>query len=145
MSLFRITTFVSSAVHVLTKQMLRPALIIPERGFRDKDVLKLRCDGCHFKKIDDRWWVLCEKHPRHKQRQNVIDERIKWVVTHITIGHRPFQKKEETYICNNCPPGPYDYKRKIFYKPKEELPKKYRVGLHRKMLIPPYLYEKFIQ
>ncbi|KAH9407370.1 54S ribosomal protein L36, mitochondrial [Tyrophagus putrescentiae] len=54
------------------------------RTFRDKDVLKLRCNACYFKKEDDRWWVLCSKHPRHKQRAKVEDHRLKWIVTHIT-------------------------------------------------------------
>lgn len=143
MSLSRITTFFSSATHVLAKHTIRPATLVPERGFRDKDVLKLQCKDCYFKKIDDRWWVLCKTFPRHKQRQHVVDHKIKWIVTHLTIGLRPFQKKEEAYICNNCPPGPYDYKRKIMYKT-EELPKKVRKGLHHKLLLPPYLYEKFM-
>lgn len=144
MSLYRITAFVSSAVSLLARNAIRPATLVPERGFRDKDVLKLRCNDCYFKKIDDRWWVLCKTHRRHKQRQNVQDPKIKWIVTHVTIGHRPFQKKEETYICNNCPPGPYDYKRKIYYRPKDELPPRLRIGLNQKLLLPPYLYEKFM-
>ena len=144
MSLSRITMFFSSAAHVLAKHTIRPVALLPERGFTDKDVLKLKCEKCYFKKIDDRWWVLCTAAPRHKQRQHVDDHKVKWIATHLTIGHRPFQKKEETYICNNCPPGPYDYKRKIFYRPKEALPPKIRLGLNRKMLIPPYLYEKFM-
>lgn len=54
------------------------------RTFRDKDILKLRCNACYFKKVDDRWWVLCNKHPRHKQRTRVENEKMNWIVTHIT-------------------------------------------------------------
>jgi len=110
--------------------------LVPVRTFRDKAVLKLRCNDCYFKKIDYRWWVLCASHPRHKQREQVDDEKRKWIVTHETIGHRPFQKKEEAYICNLAPPGPYDYKRKMFYKTPESalLPKKHRTGCHRKLI-----------
>ena len=81
------------------------------RCFKDKGVLKLRCSSCYFKKLDDRWWVLCGKHPRHKQREKVIDHRDKWIVTHLTRGGKPFQKKNEAYICNTSPPGAYG----IFY------------------------------
>lgn len=77
------------------------------RGFKDKGILKLRCSSCYFKKLDDRWWVLCTEHPRHKQRQKVEDYRDKWIVTHLVRGGKPFQKKPEAYICNTSPPGPY--------------------------------------
>lgn len=77
------------------------------RGFKDKGILRLRCSKCYFKKLDDRWWVLCTEHPRHKQREKVEDHRDKWVVTHITRGGRPFQKKPEAYICETSPPGAY--------------------------------------
>lgn len=77
------------------------------RGFKDKGVLQLRCSKCYFKKLDDRWWVLCNEFPRHKQRQKVEDHREKWIVTHLTRGGRPFQKKPEAYICNTSPPGAY--------------------------------------
>lgn len=86
-----------------------PALVGQQqtRTFKDKGVLKLRCNKCYFKKLDDRWWVLCTEHPRHKQRQKVEDHRDKWVVTHITRGGKPFQKKPEAYICETSPPGAY--------------------------------------
>jgi hypothetical protein len=61
-----------------------------------------------------------------------------WITTHLTIGHRPFQKREEAYICDLAPPGPYDYKRKRYLKTPESalLPKKTSRGLHGKLLIP---------
>ena len=37
----------------------------------------------------------------------------KWIVSHVTIGGRPFQKHKEAYILNNAPPAYYDYARKI--------------------------------
>lgn len=58
--------------------------VIQIRTFKDKEVLKHRCSACYFKKVDDRWWNLCSKHPRHKQRQKVEDPRMNWIVTHIT-------------------------------------------------------------
>ena len=142
MALARFASFVSLVARSCTSRP--PVTLVSSRGFRDKDVLKLRCKDCRFEKVDDRWWVLCDTHGRHKQRQDVPDPKVKWVVTHVTIGHRPFQKKEEAYICGTCPPAAYDYKRKIFYKPAEPLPRKLRMGLHRKFLVPPYHPDKWL-
>lgn len=63
--------------------------INPSRGFKDKDVLTKRCKDCYFQKIDGRWYVLCNTHPRHKQRQRV-DEKSKWIITHSTHGVKKF-------------------------------------------------------
>ncbi|OTF82750.1 39S ribosomal protein L36, mitochondrial-like protein [Euroglyphus maynei] len=69
------------------------------RTFKDKDVLKLRCGKCYFKKIDDRWWVLCNEHPRHKQRQKLsrIQQQDRMIVTHITRTGS-YKKKHFQYI-----------------------------------------------
>ncbi|KAH7636339.1 39s ribosomal protein l36 [Dermatophagoides farinae] len=69
------------------------------RTFKDKDVLKLRCSKCYFKKIDDRWWVLCNEHPRHKQRQKLsrIQQQDEMIVTHITRTGS-YKKKHYQYI-----------------------------------------------
>lgn len=93
------------------------------RGVKDKHVLKLRCTSCYFKKIDERWWVLCDAYPRHKQRERVDDKRSRWIITHVTRGGRPFQKKTEAYICNTAPPGPYDFKPKIWPDTQPDFPK----------------------
>lgn len=62
------------------------AVQIPIRTFKDMDVLTKRCKDCYFKKGDDRWYVLCKTHGRHKQRQRLPDERYFWIVTHRTHG-----------------------------------------------------------
>lgn len=77
---------------VASEPLISSPFWIQSRGFKDKDVLKIRCPDCYFKKVDDRWWVLCHTHPRHKQRQKVEDIRKKWIVTHITRTGRPFKK-----------------------------------------------------
>ena len=54
----------------------RPLGVLPSvqvRTFKDKDVLSLRCKDCYFKKIDQRWWVLCKTSGRHKQREKLED------------------------------------------------------------------------
>ncbi|CAN7945765.1 unnamed protein product [Ixodes hexagonus] len=58
------------------------------RTFKDMDVLTKRCKDCYFKKDDDRWYVLCKTHGRHKQRQRLPDKRHFWIVTHRTSGPR---------------------------------------------------------
>lgn len=59
-------------------------------AFKQYDVLRLRCRDCYFKKIDDLMYVFCRTHPRHKQKQRVIDIRSKWIVTHVTYGRKKF-------------------------------------------------------
>ncbi|CAK9252448.1 unnamed protein product [Sphagnum jensenii] len=108
-------------------QRLMPAFHVPVRTFKDKDVLRLRCKDCYYKRIDERWFVFCETHPRHKQRELIKDERTKWIVTHVTRNGRPFQKKPETYILNLCPPGPFDYRPSIWNKRGDILPHKKRI------------------
>ena len=61
----------------------------PSCGLKYRSVLKKRCDGCYFKKIEDRWYVFCEKHPRHKQAQ-YIDIKEKYIITHITHGKKKY-------------------------------------------------------
>src|SRR5699024_4787042 len=80
------TVVLHTATTILTNPppVAVPSQLTQRRTFRDKDILKLRCNACYFKKLDNRWWVLCNKHPRHKQRQKVEDERMSWIVTHIT-------------------------------------------------------------
>lgn len=122
-------------------QLNPPVSSIQVRGFKDKTILQLRCEDCYYKKIDYRWWVLCPTHPRHRQREHLDDVKRKWIVTHQTIGGRPFQKKEEAYICNLAPPGPYDYRVKMYFKPDPKnvvIPKKSTPGLHRKLAVTPY-------
>lgn len=65
---------------------IKPELPFQVRWFRDRYLLKLRCKDCYFKKIDDRWWVLCKSKGRHKQREKIDDIRNKWIVSHVTRG-----------------------------------------------------------
>ncbi|RWS02763.1 39S ribosomal protein L36-like protein [Dinothrombium tinctorium] len=117
-----IKAIVNSTLNCVLKSQLKPtingvnwnaALITQIRTFKDKDVLRLRCRDCRFVKIDDRWWVKCKTHPRHAQREHIEDIRRKWIVTHVTRGGKAFQKKPEAYICNLCPPGFFDYKKRM--------------------------------
>lgn len=123
-------------VSSISVAIFNPTTTTQVRGFKEKATLQLRCKDCYYKKVDYRWWVLCPTHPRHRQREVIDDIKRKWIMTHMTIGGRPFQKKEEAYICNLVPPGPYDYRPKMFFKPDPRnvvIPKKKRPGLHQKL------------
>uniref|UniRef100_G3ML62 Large ribosomal subunit protein bL36m n=1 Tax=Amblyomma maculatum TaxID=34609 RepID=G3ML62_AMBMU len=73
--------------NVLRPQFVaEPIMQVAVRTFKDMDVLTKRCKDCYFKKGDDRWYVLCKTHGRHKQRQRLPDERHFWIVTHKTHG-----------------------------------------------------------
>uniref|UniRef100_A0A6M2CLX7 Large ribosomal subunit protein bL36m n=1 Tax=Rhipicephalus microplus TaxID=6941 RepID=A0A6M2CLX7_RHIMP len=74
----------ASTLPLVTETPLQVAV----RTFKDLDVLTKRCKDCYFKKGDDRWYVLCKTHGRHKQRQRLPDERHFWIVTHKTHGPR---------------------------------------------------------
>ncbi|XP_060047115.1 large ribosomal subunit protein bL36m [Erinaceus europaeus] len=41
----------------------------PARGFKTRAALRRRCRACRLVKRRGRWFVVCEQHPRHKQRQ----------------------------------------------------------------------------
>uniref|UniRef100_A0A834VDS8 Large ribosomal subunit protein bL36m n=1 Tax=Sarcoptes scabiei TaxID=52283 RepID=A0A834VDS8_SARSC len=87
---------------IRTGNLLRMAMSNPLmqqiRLMHDKDVLKLRCRYCYFKYVDERWYVFCNKHPRHKQRQKMSKQQQQdaMIVTHITrTGH--YLKKHYQY------------------------------------------------
>lgn len=139
MSIARFTGLIGASISTLLSRCsqvpLTPLSTIITRSFKDRAVLQLRCKDCYYKKIDDRWWVLCPTHGRHKQRQFVDDVKKRWIVTHRTIGHRPFHKKEEAYICNQAPPGPYDYKFSRFQCPDlTHLPHKHYIHTRKSRL-----------
>lgn len=58
-------------------------------GLKYKDVLTRICDGCYYKKIEDRWYVFCDRRPRHKQAQK-MDLKEKYIITHITHGKKKY-------------------------------------------------------
>lgn len=66
---------------------------IPVRGFKHKDILELRCDGCYFKNIDHRWYVFCTKAQRHKQVERVERDKYKFIVSEKVFQKYPAFKK----------------------------------------------------
>ena len=70
---------------------------VPVRGFKHKHVLTLRCDGCYFKNLDNRWYVLCTKMPRHKQVERVERDKFRYIVSERVSGDYPAFKKRYMY------------------------------------------------
>lgn len=58
------------------------------RTFKMRMVLKRRCRDCYFAYEDGRKMVLCNTHPRHKQKQIMPPAKSKWILTHATSGTR---------------------------------------------------------
>lgn len=77
------------------------------RGIKTKDVLTLRCDSCYYKKIDDRWHVLCTKFGRHKQMEKYEGNgKNNWIVSDVVIGKGPHFRKRVQYLGQHL--GQYD-------------------------------------
>ncbi|XP_074599968.1 uncharacterized protein LOC141854255 [Brevipalpus obovatus] len=104
---------VTSSRGSLLNKYLNSVDSVQKRGLKHRGVLQLRCSGCRFVKINEIWHVTCKLRPRHKQRELITSYRDRWIMTHTTRSGKPFIKKPEAYILNNCPPGPFDYKPKV--------------------------------
>lgn len=61
-----------------------PNFVVPSCGFKVKGRLRRRCKDCYFVKRQERLFVICETHPRHKQMAMVKKEKYTWILTHAT-------------------------------------------------------------
>nr|CAI5830439.1 unnamed protein product [Callosobruchus analis] len=59
---------------------------VPSCGFKVKGWLRKRCKDCYFIMRENRLFVLCKTHRRHKQMAMRKDERNTWILTHATQG-----------------------------------------------------------
>jgi len=50
-------------------------------GMKSKGRLQLRCKDCYYLCKDERWYVMCKTHPRHKQVQIKKREYKTWILT----------------------------------------------------------------
>ncbi|XP_059609201.1 large ribosomal subunit protein bL36m [Phlebotomus argentipes] len=55
-------------------------------GFKVKGRLKRRCKDCYFVWRQQRLYVMCKTHPRHKQMSMVKKEWNTWILTHASQG-----------------------------------------------------------
>nr|CAD7456867.1 unnamed protein product [Timema tahoe] len=61
-------------------------MFIPVCGFKVKGKLKRRCKDCYFVMRQERLYVICKTHPRHKQMAMKKKEKNTWILTHATQG-----------------------------------------------------------
>uniref|UniRef100_A0A182Y2T9 Ribosomal protein n=1 Tax=Anopheles stephensi TaxID=30069 RepID=A0A182Y2T9_ANOST len=55
-------------------------------GFKVKGRLKRRCKDCYFVMRQERLYVICKTHPRHKQMSMKKHDRNTWILTDATQG-----------------------------------------------------------
>lgn len=67
------------------------ALIEQVAGFKVKGRLKRRCKDCYIVIRQERGYVICPTHPRHKQMAMKKRDYKSWILTHAT------QSKERGY------------------------------------------------
>lgn len=60
-------------------------------GFKVKGLLKRRCKDCYYVIRENRGYIICKTHPRHKQMAMVKRPESKWILTHATQSKiRPY-------------------------------------------------------
>lgn len=60
-------------------------------GFKVKGLLKRRCKDCYYVVRQNRGYIICKTHPRHKQMAMVKRPESKWILTHATQSKiRPY-------------------------------------------------------
>lgn len=66
-----------------TSFLLQPILPIYNLiyGLKTKGCLQLRCKDCYFLCKNERWYVMCKTHPRHKQVKMKKREYKTWILT----------------------------------------------------------------
>uniref|UniRef100_A0A182P6C0 Ribosomal protein n=1 Tax=Anopheles epiroticus TaxID=199890 RepID=A0A182P6C0_9DIPT len=55
-------------------------------GFKVKGRLKRRCKDCYFVMRQERLYVICKTHPRHKQMSMKKHDHNTWILTDATQG-----------------------------------------------------------
>ncbi|XP_034481645.1 uncharacterized protein LOC117787272 [Drosophila innubila] len=69
-----------------TAGLLAPlnALVQQVAGFKVKGRLKRRCSDCYVVVRQERGYVICPTHPRHKQMSMKKRDYKSWILTHAT-------------------------------------------------------------
>lgn len=76
-----------------TSGLLTPGSTLVQQvaGFKVKGRLKRRCKDCYIVVRQERGYVICPTHPRHKQMSMKKRDYKSWILTHAT------QSKERGY------------------------------------------------
>lgn len=75
------------------QRLLTPfnSLLTQVAGFKVKGRLRRRCKDCYFVVRQQRLYVICPTHPRHKQMAMKKREKNTWILTHATQSKvRPY-------------------------------------------------------
>lgn len=85
---FHILNQINSTKTKIQTAILNPIefIVTPTCGFKVKGKLRRRCKDCYFVRRQERLYIICEKHPRHKQMSMIKDEKNTWILTHATQG-----------------------------------------------------------
>lgn len=78
---------VSAIISEPSSQLLRLAtspLVQLANGFKIKGRLKRRCKDCYFVVRQERMYVMCKSHGRHKQMAMKQSEKNSWILTDAT-------------------------------------------------------------
>lgn len=70
-----------------SRRLLQPAsspLVQLANGFKIKGRLKRRCKDCYFVVRQERTYVMCKSHGRHKQMSMKKSEKNSWILTDAT-------------------------------------------------------------
>lgn len=59
-----------------------PLFFVPNCGFKMVGRLRKRCKDCYFMTRDQRMFVICKTHPRHKQMGFKPEPKSTWILTH---------------------------------------------------------------
>ncbi|XP_037906504.1 39S ribosomal protein L36, mitochondrial [Hermetia illucens] len=77
----------------IASSLLRPTVPLVEQvaGFKVKGRLRRRCKDCYFVIRQERLYVICKTHPRHKQMAMKQRDYKSWILTHATQSKvRPY-------------------------------------------------------
>lgn len=58
--------------------------LVPCCGFKVMGKVRKRCKDCYLVRRNERLFVICKTHPRHKQMSMVKDPKNTWILTHAT-------------------------------------------------------------
>lgn len=96
-TIYRTFSYINSPATFLTSinknrlLAITTPLVNQSCGFKVKGRLKRRCKDCYFVVREERTYVICKTHPRHKQMSMKADEDKSWILTHATQSKvRPF-------------------------------------------------------
>lgn len=73
-------------IEPLQSSILQPASIFVniQRGMKQVGRVKRRCKDCYFVMRQERLYVMCKTHPRHKQMSMIKRPKNTWILTDAT-------------------------------------------------------------